>query len=102
MITSSRDRIREIANTFTGGLNITEDLFNNHPSFLTWSGGCYPRFHHYGSGGLLAHTCEVIEFGVAAINLLDRERAYLVDKPTYFYAALFHDVGKIYDYTFDE
>lgn len=65
------------------------------PRFLTWSGSSKPQQHHYGKGGLLQHTTEVVEL------CLDAARRYAehdINPRALFLAALFHDCGKMWDY----
>lgn len=79
---------------------IAREVYND-PRFLTHSGSHLPDAHHYGKGGLLRHTWEVVclamqtfDFYVEKHPNLDRSEVYL--------SALFHDYGKIWDYTYDE
>lgn len=62
-------------------------LINNDPKS--------PKLHHYGRGGLATHTTEVVE-----LCLHNAERYPGVNKRVLFLAALYHDVGKIWDYEF--
>jgi 3'-5' exoribonuclease len=58
------------------------------------SGSSKPESHHYGTGGLIWHIQEVAK-------LCDRNNEILgtpVDPGALFLAALYHDVGKIWDY----
>jgi 3'-5' exoribonuclease len=71
-------------------------LINRYPQFREWSGSSKPCQHHYGNGGLIAHTLQVIELGLAAISTLNLKG--VVSKSEYFLAALFHDTGKMFDY----
>lgn len=65
------------------------------PRFELWSGSSKPHQHHYGKGGLIQHTCEVVDLcfaNIAELQLnLDPKEVYL--------SALFHDCGKMWDYT---
>jgi len=64
------------------------------PRFPLWSGSSKPFQHHYGTGGLLRHTYEVVK-----LCQIVRLRFYTnVDAKILFLAALFHDYGKIWDY----
>lgn len=69
----------------------------DNPKFLVWSGSSKPEQHHYGKGGLIEHTREVVE-----LCLVNNEFFRGVDKHNdnqqVYLAALFHDVGKIWDY----
>ncbi len=62
--------------------------------FLNWSGCDHKDKHHYGWGGLIIHTAEVVKVGFAACKALDLK----LDVREFFLAALFHDTGKMYDY----
>ena len=68
------------------------------PGFVECSGSVSANKHHYGTGGLLRHTAEVV-------MLCTQNRAAAVsaghDIPVdvLFLAAVFPDVGKVWDYT---
>jgi 3'-5' exoribonuclease len=64
------------------------------PLFELWSGSSKEHQHHYGKGGLIQHTCEVVELCFANFNLLKLD----VDPIELYLSALFHDYGKIWDY----
>jgi 3'-5' exoribonuclease len=68
------------------------------PEFRSWSACSFPEGHHYGDGGLIQHTMEVVSLCV--INGY-RSNAFgnkEVNQKVLVLAALFHDIGKIYDY----
>jgi 3'-5' exoribonuclease len=65
------------------------------PEFSTWSGAARPEHHHYGDGGLARHTYEVIKLCMLNRDALSKME---MDKEELFLAALYHDVGKLYDY----
>lgn len=72
----------------------------NDPSFLTCSGCHDVQGHHYGEGGLLQHTWEVVTLAMNAVDFytplhpnLDRKEVYI--------SALYHDYGKTWDYDHD-
>lgn len=71
---------------------ICEDMIDTYPEFLMWPGG-FSR-HHTEEGGLARHTWEVME---AAFNLATSEFLN-VDFDVLLCAALYHDIGKIFDY----
>lgn len=76
--------------------HIWKFLLHQYPEFQFWSGSHNRLLHHYGKGGLVQHTLEVVELGLHTIpelNLCGK-----VDPIEYYLAALFHDTGKIYDY----
>jgi 3'-5' exoribonuclease len=63
-------------------------------NILTWSGSSKSHKHHYGKGGLLRHTTEVID--LCMFNNTKFE--YKINEKDLFLAALYHDVGKLWDY----
>lgn len=62
--------------------------------FDIWSGSSKPIQHHYGKNGLATHTNEVVDLCFSTMKTLDID----VDPIEIFLSALFHDVGKMYDY----
>jgi 3'-5' exoribonuclease len=64
--------------------------------FPLWSGSSQPHQHHYGAGGLIQHTSEVIDTCFRVKSLY--EHKYEFDSKEVFLAAFFHDVGKMWDY----
>jgi 3'-5' exoribonuclease len=64
------------------------------PRFEVWSGSSKPHQHHYGKGGLIQHTYEVVELCISNVNLLKLD----IDPIEIYLSALFHDVGKMWDY----
>lgn len=78
-------------------LNV-EDLASvvlKNPKFLKWTACGHPDGHHFGDGELLKHTYEVVQLCEATNNLYSAKK---INIKHVFLAALFHDVGKIYDY----
>ncbi len=71
-------------------------LLTEYPQFVYWSGSHNNLLHHYGRTGLARHTSEVIELGFSCRSLLHKETD--IDAMEYFFAALFHDTGKMFDY----
>ena len=51
--------------------------------------------HHYGEGGLLRHTYEVI---ATSMEMAEFYFFSDIEKEILFFAALYHDYGKIFDY----
>ena len=64
--------------------------------FPLWSGSSKPNQHHYGKGGLVQHISEVVETCFKIKSLYEHQ--YEIDSKELFLSALFHDVGKMYDY----
>jgi 3'-5' exoribonuclease len=62
--------------------------------FSIWSGSSKPEQHHYGDGGLLKHTAEVVRLCLMNNVVMN----YKIDERELFLAALFHDAGKMWDY----
>ncbi len=65
------------------------------PEFAIWSGSASPEHHHYGTGGLVRHTYEVIKLCMVNRDELEKME---INAEELFLAALYHDVGKMYDY----
>ena len=64
------------------------------PRFEVWSGSSKEHQHHYGKGGLLRHTYEVVELCKASCNSLQLN----IDFKELYLSALFHDCGEMWDY----
>ncbi len=64
--------------------------------FPLWSGSSKPNQHHYGKGGLVKHTSEVVDLCFMVKSFYDH--TYEIDSKELFLSAFFHDVGKMYDY----
>lgn len=76
--------------------DVYDELIRQYPQFEYWSGSHNHLLHHYGRGGLVRHTWEIIDMGIQIIPTLN-----LCDKLSpipFFLAALFHDTGKMFDY----
>mgnify|MGYP003633668246 CR=1 FL=1 len=73
--------------------------------FSLWSGSAKSNQHHYGDGGLMQHTYEVICHCFSSLQTYDAHDwgyDWQIDKAELFLAALFHDSGKMYDYEWYE
>jgi 3'-5' exoribonuclease len=78
---------------------LTDELLMN-PKFDFWSACSCSDGHHYGTGGLAQHTYEVIR-----LSMDNGERSQLFGNgktkfDVLFLAALYHDVGKMWDYSY--
>lgn len=62
--------------------------------FPVWSGSSQSFQHHYGKGGLISHTEEVVALCFMNKNYFN----YDIDEKELFLAAFYHDVGKMWDY----
>lgn len=72
------------------------DIVLKDPRFPLWSGSSVPEKHHYGKGLLAEHTCEVAELCLCNNEYFPLGKK--VNDQQLFLAALFHDVGKMWDY----
>ena len=73
---------------------LASELIDN-PKFQVWSGSSKKEQHHYGRSGLIIHTAEVVSLCFSSISVIDVE----IDKEELFLSALYHDAGKLYDYS---
>ena len=64
------------------------------PKFLIWSGSGQTIHHHYGKGGLVVHTWEVVRLALQTNEII----AANVCPRKLFLTGLYHDVGKMWDY----
>ncbi len=96
-IVSDWDALWAIADSF-GDKQVQALTYHvlTHPGFVYWTASAHPSVHHYGRGGLIQHTREVVE---SCLLMNDYYKA--CDRKLLFIAALFHDFGKIWDYELD-
>ena len=90
-----RNTLKVMANQYDV-VNLCTRLLDND-NFFYWSGSSKPENHHYGTGGLAQHTYEVISLCLAMNSSL----TYFgkgCNSRQLFLSALYHDVGKLYDY----
>lgn len=74
-------------------------LVLDNPKFILWSGSSKPFQHHYGKSGLVIHTAEVVQLCLLNNDMLSSSiENRIIDEKKLFLAALFHDVGKCWDY----
>lgn len=73
--------------------NIAKEVLQDW-RFPIWSGSSKPHQHHYGQGGLVVHTAEVVKLCLENNKLFGNQ----LNRTTLFFAALFHDAGKMWDY----
>jgi 3'-5' exoribonuclease len=79
-------------------INIAKELSNivlNDEKFSIWSASSEPNQHHYGKGGLKTHTNEVLNLMILVSSNLKLDLDYCLIE----LSALYHDIGKLYDYT---
>lgn len=85
------EKLRELAVKYD--VEKIANVVLNDERLPIWSGSSNPLVHHYGKGGLLTHITEVVELCLLNNSYLN------VAKDSHLYlAALFHDVGKFWDY----
>jgi 3'-5' exoribonuclease len=72
------------------------DFVLGDPRFRTWAGSSVEGAHHHYDGGLAEHTYEVAMLCQENARLLHYEHELEMDEV--FLSALFHDVGKMWDY----
>lgn len=65
--------------------------------FPVWTGSSKPIQHHYGTGGLIQHTYEVVQL-CRSNNEWFSQLGKSVHETQLFLAALFHDAGKMWDH----
>jgi 3'-5' exoribonuclease len=76
------------------------DFVLNNEKFAIWTASACKGNHHYGRGGLVKHTLEVVDLCLLNrmyLNTLYPNNEELASDKV-FLAALYHDFGKIYDY----
>jgi 3'-5' exoribonuclease len=81
--------------------NVAEYCFPvlENECFPTWSGAGKDIHHHYGDGGLLKHTYEVVEFAMTALSTHRYiAGADALNGKELFISAVWHDYGKLWDY----
>lgn len=70
----------------------------DNPKFPLWSGSSKPTQHHYGDGGLMQHTYEVVDIALTCNEWFKRLNKN-VEPHVLYLSCLFHDYGKIWDYS---
>lgn len=76
--------------------HIAEYVAFSRPEFCLWSGSIDDK-HHYGVGGLLRHTHEVVHLCLANETLV-AQFPHTLSRKVLFLAAVAHDIGKTFDY----
>jgi 23S rRNA maturation-related 3'-5' exoribonuclease YhaM len=79
---------------FEDFIRLVEAITDN-PNFSYWWGGLQGQHHDF-DGGLVKHTREVIDLCFNAKETLNLKE---IDDIELFLSALYHDVGKLRDYT---
>ena len=81
-------------------MDVYDELIAQYPQFEYWSASHNALLHHYGRGGLVRHTWEIVDLCMTVsitLNLGDT-----VSPVELYLAALFHDTGKMFDYELKE
>lgn len=85
--------LKECARNLGMQVEKISNVLLDDPKFAIWTGSSIHK-HHYGKGGLAKHTREVVQLCFANIQTLNLNLNLI----EVFFAALFHDSGKMYDY----
>lgn len=88
-------KLKQYAEALGKEVQLVADEVLDNPKFVVWWGGLRSQHHNF-DGGLAKHTREVVELCFSTMATLGLTK---VDKAEIFLAALFHDIGKTYDYT---
>lgn len=92
------EKIKEyLINNDVAFLSLCNEVLNDE-RFSIWSGSSKPDQHHYGKGGLARHTQEVLELCMLNANYFNGTYNQIY-KARLMCAAIFHDCGKMDDYT---
>ncbi len=90
--------LRAIAATLGDDVSTLTERVLTYPGFTTWTGSIENR-HHYGEGGLLKHTHEVVGLCMVNQRYIEATTPHKLNARVLFLAALCHDWGKIKDYS---
>jgi len=97
IIDNSFEYLQKRAKSLGKDIYTVSSFLLRDPRFKEWSGSSKPNQHHYGEKGLIRHTAEVVR--LCDIMREEYEDSYDIDEKVLFLSALFHDSGKIYDYS---
>lgn len=86
------------ANIFSIATRLVANELLFDGKFDIWSGSSKPEQHHYGKHGLTIHTHEVMSIAFNTKRTLDLD----IDPVELYLSVLFHDSGKLYDYTTED
>jgi 3'-5' exoribonuclease len=96
-MTDATLKLKNLASTFGKQTEVLANVVLDNPKFDLWTGAGYSFQHHYGQGQLAQHTLEVAELSLRN-NIYFMGLNKGVDEKQLFLSAVYHDVGKIYDY----
>jgi 3'-5' exoribonuclease len=88
--------MREIA-AFHDVSDICTEVLDN-PDFAVWTASSHKNTHHYGDGGLVKHTYEVLKLCLTNRETLAAFGDSIVNSRVLACAAIYHDIGKLTDY----
>lgn len=102
-ITNYLDSLRRIAQSLGPDVQTISKIVLDDPRFAIWSGSPVNKQligdkHHYGDGGLLKHTWEVVNLCLLNRAFYSDQLGFEISETQLFLAALFHDIGKTFDY----
>lgn len=94
----THEDFEKIYRSDTFSVNYLADSLLTIPCFYKWSGSGHEGQHHFGDGGLAIHTLEVLKIMFSVNETMN----YGLNKDVMYLAGLYHDYGKVFDYTTDE
>jgi 3'-5' exoribonuclease len=96
-ITELPDRLSALRRTAEtlGCVDLASKVLDDK-NFRIWSGSHHKVAHHYGDGGLLTHTFEVVTLSLNTAYLYSD--VHKINNKQLFLSALYHDYGKLWDY----
>ena len=97
MITSAEHKARLMELGKNLGVEHLANYVVNYKGFDLWAGACNKDKHHCRKGGLIEHTREVVDLCIQTNRYFIGTPKYMDEQKLYL-AALFHDVGKLWDY----
>lgn len=80
------------------GVSDIASIVLDDPRFPVWSASAHGNQHHYGDGGLLKHTNEVVTLCLVNRAALEQMGVPVPTERETFLAALWHDQAKLNDY----
>lgn len=91
------EELRMLAAKTSHDAYVLADYVLKNDKFKIWTASAHPNVHHYGHGGLLKHTYEVVQLCMLNAEFFARS-GKVIDTRLLMLAAVFHDFGKLWDY----